>query len=111
MKRIDKYGLIVGVVSLAAVFAGNIVGPPFLLLGGGLALLVRSFFPPLSLGQGLAAWFGGGFLGTSILGSLYFAAKFDSWNSSSLFIGFLPAFFLGAGLVYFSFKTRKESQS
>jgi hypothetical protein len=38
------------------------------LLGGGCALLVRSFLPMLTLRRGVAAWFGGGFAAMVVLG-------------------------------------------
>lgn len=96
-------------VSLLGVVAGSFMGPPFMLLGGGIVLLIRSFFPPLSLGRGLLAWCGGALLGSTIFGTAYLAYYFVPWTSSRLVIGFLPAFLLGASLVYLSFRKGKTS--
>lgn len=108
MRKFDKFGLICAVVSLLGVVAGNGIGPPFMLLGGGVALLIRSFFPPLSLAKGLAAWCGGALIGSTIFGTAYLAYKFVPWTSPRLVIGFLPAILLGAFLVYLSFRKGKK---
>lgn len=50
--------------------AGNPVMTGFY-LGSGLALVVRSFRPPLKFGRGLAAWAGGGFAGQAVVGAWY----------------------------------------
>ena len=91
------------------VLAGSFMWQPFMLLGGGIVLLIRSFFPPLSLGRGLLAWFGGALLGSTILGTAYLAYYFIPWTSSRLVIGFLPAFLLGSFLAYLSFRKGKIS--
>ena len=109
MKKFAKYGLLCAVVSLLGVVAGNRIGPPFMLLGGGVALLIRSFFPPLSLAKGLAAWVGGALMGSTIFGTAYLAYKFVPWTSPRLALGFLPAILLGAFLVYLSFRKGKKS--
>jgi hypothetical protein len=104
MQRPDKYGLIGALLSLLGSWSGNMVGAACLLLGGGLVLLIRSFFPPLGLVKGLAAYCGGGILLGTIYGSGYLAYNFIPWNSPRLLTGFLPSFSLGALLVYLSFR-------
>lgn len=104
MKKFAKSGLGASLVSLLGGVSGQIAGVACIFLGGGLALLVRSFFPPMGLAKGLAAWFGGGLMLGTTFGSVYLAYYYLPWNSFRLLSGFLPSFSLGALLVYLSFR-------
>ncbi len=85
--------------------SSNAIGAAVLFLGGGLVLLIRSFFPPLGWLEGLAAYGGGGILLGTIYGSIYLAFYYVPWHSPRLLTGFLTSFALGAALVYMSFKS------
>jgi hypothetical protein len=72
-------------------------------VGGICALLVRSFYPPLTFGRGFWAWIGGGFAAQAVLGLTFLIASIFQHNSFSslsfseaivsLLFG-LPAYFL-----------------
>ncbi len=84
--------------------SSNTIGAACLFLGGGLTLLIRCWFPPVGLAQGVAACCGGGLLLGTIFGSVYLAYYYIPWTSFRWLSGFLPSFLLGALLVYMSFR-------
>jgi len=75
-KRFSRWGLIIGVIFAALTFFTIMLGPPgrggikvntaLIGLGGAGALILRSFRPPLGLGQGIATFVGGSFVGVGL---------------------------------------------
>ena len=76
-KRFSKWGLIVGVIFAALTFFSIMFGPPgrgnlkvvsaLVGLGSAGAIILRSFGPPLGLGQGIATFVGGSCAGTGLV--------------------------------------------
>jgi hypothetical protein len=65
----NKIGaIILAVLSLIGFLSPNDMLARAAFLGGGIALLLRAFRSPLSIGCGLATWFGGAFLAQAGLG-------------------------------------------
>lgn len=107
MKKItfSTSGLVLAVVSFILLSAKSgtfLINATY--LGGGCALLIRSFSPPLNFGRGFATWVGGGLaagvpvgiwgLIVSINGDLSGFAGLAFSESLVLFIMGLPAYFL-----------------
>lgn len=113
MKKPDRISLIISLLSLMGALAPRQFGSRWMLLAGGLALLGRSFFPPVTLNKGIAAWFGGGLMGLAVIGLINLAVIIGASGKDMALnlLTFSPVTALGAGLVYYSFKPARKPRA